>query len=231
MAENLKTLAFLVLDLLASTAGGIRLQAQSGIYNRIGVVLGHGALGSLPEEDIDLFMGNVALRCRDIYLPGPNRLDVEVCRVSGSKILEDCLSGNPVVQAAILRRPGLLDAYGHGPFQFSVATIEFPDDWQEIAYPNNFGLDTNIYLIRASLEFDKTDVYPHHFYPELYFKKGVFWIFSAPSTKIRPDGTACLVTLISVIGDAYGHFIHISNDPHPDTYSHCLPTIRTIIFV
>jgi hypothetical protein len=75
------------------------LRGQSGIYDRTGVIPGHGSHGSLPEENIDLFTGNVTLRYRDIYLPGPNGLDVEVWRVYNSKILKDRQSGNPSVQA------------------------------------------------------------------------------------------------------------------------------------
>lgn len=76
---------------------GAGLYGQSGIFDRTGIVPGHGSYGSLNEENIDLFTGNVTLRYRDIYLPGPNGLDLEVWRVYNSKVLKDRQSGNPVV--------------------------------------------------------------------------------------------------------------------------------------
>ncbi len=78
---------------------GPGLFAQSGIYDRTGIIVSHGSLGSLSEESIDLFTGNVTLRCRDVFLPGPEGLDVRVWRVYNSKILKDRQSGNPSVQA------------------------------------------------------------------------------------------------------------------------------------
>jgi len=75
------------------------LQAQSSIFDRIGMIPGHGTHRSFSEENIDLFTGNVTLRFRDAYLPGPNGFDVEVWRTYNSKILKDRLSGSPSVQA------------------------------------------------------------------------------------------------------------------------------------
>lgn len=78
---------------------GLPLHGQSGIYDRTGIIASHGTHGSLPEENIDLFTGNVTLRYCDVFLPGPEGLNVEVWRVYNSKILKDRQSGNPSVQA------------------------------------------------------------------------------------------------------------------------------------
>ncbi|NLH76925.1 MAG: hypothetical protein GX465_07800, partial [Acidobacteria bacterium] len=94
-----KWISLIIRLVLLVWTGNTLLQAQSGIFDRTGIVPGHGSFGSLPEENIDLFTGNVTLRYRDIYLPGPNGLDVEVWRVYNSKILKDRQSGNPSVQA------------------------------------------------------------------------------------------------------------------------------------
>ncbi|MCJ7487743.1 MAG: hypothetical protein MUQ25_16485, partial [Candidatus Aminicenantes bacterium] len=45
------------------------LFGQSGVYDRVGIIAAHGSHGSLPEENIDLFTGNVTLRYCDVYLP------------------------------------------------------------------------------------------------------------------------------------------------------------------
>ena len=49
---------------------------QSGIFDRTGIMPGHGSHSSLPEESVDLFAGNVTLRYLDYRLPGPNGLEV-----------------------------------------------------------------------------------------------------------------------------------------------------------
>ncbi|MCU0285587.1 MAG: hypothetical protein MUF15_04225, partial [Acidobacteria bacterium] len=47
------------------------LYGESGIYDRIGIIAEHGMHGAVPEENIDLFTGNLTLRFQDIHLPGP----------------------------------------------------------------------------------------------------------------------------------------------------------------
>jgi hypothetical protein len=71
--------------LLISSAG----YGQSGIFDRTGIIPGHGSFSSLPEESVDLFTGNLTLAYRDIYLPGSDGLNIEVWRVYNSKILQD----------------------------------------------------------------------------------------------------------------------------------------------
>ena len=65
MIKNLKALLLILFIFLVWT-GSTLLQAQSGIFDRTGVVPGHGSFGSLSEENIDLFTGNVSLRYRDV---------------------------------------------------------------------------------------------------------------------------------------------------------------------
>jgi len=69
--------------------------AESGIYDRIGIIPEHGFHGAVPEENIDLFTGNLTLRFLDIYLPGPNGLDLKLWRIYNSKILKDRLPTFP----------------------------------------------------------------------------------------------------------------------------------------
>ena len=38
------------------------LMAESDIYDRIGIIAEHGLHGAVPEENIDLFTGNLTLR-------------------------------------------------------------------------------------------------------------------------------------------------------------------------
>jgi hypothetical protein len=150
MVKNLRASIFFLLAFLI-WIGSTLLQAQSGIFDRTGIVPGHGSFGSLPEENIDLFTGNVTLRYRDIYLPGPNGLDVGVWRVYNSKILKDRQSGNPSVQAYHQSWVGLGWTMHMGMvhnYSSSTPVIEFPDGRLETAYPNNYGLGSNICLTR-----------------------------------------------------------------------------------
>lgn len=213
----------LVLLVFLVWTGSTLLQAQSGIFDRTGVVPGHGSFGSLSEENIDLFTGNVSLRYRDVYLPGPNGLDVEVWRVYNSKILKDRQSGNPVVQAYHRSWVGLGWTMHMGMvhnYSSSTPVIEFPDGRLETAYPNNYGLGSNICLTRDFMKYDKTSA-PPLIYPKLYFKNGVVWTFGATATITRADGTSDPVRLVTRIEDPYGHHIDIVYDPG-------LPTIQTI---
>lgn len=222
MAKNLKALLFILLVFLVWN-GSALLEAQSGIYDRTGVIPGHGSFGSLPEENIDLFTGNVTLRYRDVYLPGPNGLDVEVWRVYNSKILKDRQSGNPVVQAYHQSWVGLGWTMHMGMvhnYSSTTPVIEFPDGRVETAYLNNYGLGSNIYLTRNFMKYDKT-YSPPFAYPKLYFKNGVIWTFGAAASITRADGTLDQVRLVTRIEDAHGHHIDIVYDPG-------LPTIQTI---
>lgn len=83
--------------------GTPRLMAQNGIYDRVCNIPGPGTVGSLPEENIDLFTGNISLKYRDVYLSGPNGRSVEIWWVYNSKILKDRESGDPIVQPASMK--------------------------------------------------------------------------------------------------------------------------------
>jgi RHS repeat-associated protein len=218
--HRLPVILFFVLCL--SSIGGF-LFGQSGIYDRVGIIPGHGSHGSLSEENIDLFTGNVTLRYRDIYLPGPNGLDVEVWRVYNSKILKDRQSGNPSVQAYHQSWVGMGWTIHMGmihSYSSSTPVIEFPDGTLETAYLNNYGLGQNIYITRDFLKYDKTYA-PPFVYPKLYFKNGVIWTFGATATITRADGTSDPVRLVTKIENAYGHHVDI-------VYDSGKPTIQTI---
>jgi hypothetical protein len=60
---------------------------------------------------VDLFTGNLTLRYRDIFIPGPNGLNIEVWRVYNSKVLYDRPTSqpNPTVQA-YPKHPDLAEA-------------------------------------------------------------------------------------------------------------------------
>lgn len=196
--------------LLAIVIGSAR--GQSGIFDRTGIVPGHGSYGSLPEENIDLFTGNVTLRYRDIYLPGPNGLNLEVWRVYNSKILKDRHSGNPAVQAYHKSWVGMGWTMHMGMvhnYTSSTPIIEFPDGRLEMAFPNMYSLGSNICLTRDFLKYDKTTL-PPLVYPRLYFKNGVVWTFKATATLTRADGTSDPVRLVTKIENSFGHSINIS---------------------
>jgi RHS repeat-associated protein len=192
------------------------LYAQSGVFDRIGIIPGHGVHGSIPEENIDLFTGNVTLKFRDIYLPGPNGLDVEIWRVYNSKILKDWQQGQPVPQASPWSWVGMGWTMHMGvvhQYDTNAPVIEFPDGRLETAYPDNYG--TNRHITRDFLKYDKVTSPP-----KLYFKNGVIWTFGATATINRADGPEA-VRLVTKIENAFGHHIDI-------TYHTGKPTINTI---
>lgn len=204
MLRILKTVASIFLILFAWTSAS-QLVAQSGIYDRIGIIPGHGTSGTLPEENIDLFTGNVTLRYRDVYLPGPNGLDVEVWRVYNSKILADWQSGQPLVQAYHQSWVGIGWTMHMGMVHISPPNppvLEFPDGRLEQAYPNNCGLGSNIYLTRDFLKYDSTN-------SKLYFKNGVVWQFGLTATITRANGAADPVRLVTKIENTFGQSITI----------------------
>src|SRR4030042_1193132 len=86
-------LIFLLCSFLFMQVFGARLFAQSKVFDLTGIIPGHGSYSSVPGESVDLFTGNVTLRYLDIFLPGPNGLNVELWRVYNSKILKDRQDG------------------------------------------------------------------------------------------------------------------------------------------
>ena len=224
MSRTVKASMLIFISLSALVLGfSYRLYAQSGIYDRVGVIPGHSTFGSLAEENIDLFTGNVTLRYRDIFLPGPNGLDVEVWRVYNSKALKDRQSGDPSVQAYHQSWVGMGWTLHMGmvhSYTSATPVIEFPDGRLETAYPNSYNLGPNICLTRDFMKYDKTYV-PTLVFPKLYFKDGTIWTFGATATITRADGTSDPVRLVTKIESPYGHHIDIVYDPG-------LPTIQTI---
>ena len=61
MSKTLRSLALILSALLLTGVAGI-VYGQSGIFDRAGVIPGHGAYSSLPEESVDLFTGNLTFR-------------------------------------------------------------------------------------------------------------------------------------------------------------------------
>lgn len=189
---------------------------QSGVFDRVGIIPGHGSHGSFPEESIDLFTGNVTLRYRDIFLPGPNGLNLEVWRVYNSKIYKDWQSGQPGVQAyhqswvgiGWTMHMGMVHAHNT-----ETPVIEFPDGRLEPAFPDKHS--PGKYITRDFLRYEKGT------YPKLYFQDGVIWTFGVLRTILRADGSQDPVRLVTKIENSYGQSITIQ-------YNTASPTISTI---
>ena len=93
LSGNLFCSFLLTIFCLVIAAPSLHGQAGSAIYDRIGIIPEHGLHGAVPEENIDLFTGNLTLRFLDIHLPGANGLDLNIWRVYNSKIIRDRISG------------------------------------------------------------------------------------------------------------------------------------------
>jgi RHS repeat-associated protein len=226
MNKRNKLLFFLVSCLLLSGIGSY-LKGQSGVFDRVGVIPGHGTYSSLPIESVDLFTGNLTLRYRDIYLPGPNGLDVEIWRVYNSKILKDRQSGQAAsVQAYHKSWVGIGWTMHMGmvhQYTSNTPVIEFPDGRRETAYLDNYGVGKHI--TREFLKYDK----PAN---KLYLKNGVIWTFGAIATITLADGTSDPVRLVTKIENAYGHSINIYYNSGTPTISYILDAMqRQITFV
>ena len=126
-------LIFLLLSILIPC-----LEAESGIYDRIGIINEHGRHGAVPEENIDLFTGNLTLKNLDIHLPGPNGFDLDIWRVYNSKILKDRLLGSAW---GIQQEPYSWVGFGWSmhmgrlhAINTETPVIEYPDGRWETAY-------------------------------------------------------------------------------------------------
>jgi len=219
MAKNLKALLFILLMLLIWT-GSAFLQSQSGLYDRTGFIPSHGSHGTLPEESVDLFTGNVILRYRDVYLPGPNGLDVVVWRVYNSKIFKDWQSDQPGIQGYHQSWVGIGWTMHMGMVHTvnpNAQVIEFPDGRMEAAFPDAHSQGK--FITRDFLKYDRglPPVVP----PKLYFQNGVIWTFGVARTITRADGTSDPVRLVTKIENAFGQHIDIA-------YNSSSPTISTI---
>ena len=160
-----RILTSIVVSCILSVLGTGPLCAESGIYDRIGIIAEHGMHGAVPEENIDLFTGNLTLRFQDIHLPGSNGFDVVVWRVYNSKILKDRLPGNAWgLQQEPYSYVGLGWSMHMGRVHNYLGdepVIEFPDGRWETAYRNK----PNTYNItRGFLKYDRNNY-------KLYFKE------------------------------------------------------------
>ena len=136
MANPRMVLRFALFFLLLSSLS-LLLHPESGIYDRIGIIAEHGLHGAVPEENIDLFTGNLTLRNLDINLPGPNGFDLKIWRVYNSKILKDRLQGSAW---GLQQEPYSWVGYGWSMHMGMVhnctsntPVIEFPDGRRETA--------------------------------------------------------------------------------------------------
>ena len=202
--KKLVRIVFVSITFLCLLGAGL-IYCQSGIFDRTGVIPGHGSHGSLPEENIDLFTGNVTLRYRDVFLPGPEGLNVEVWRVYNSKILEDWQSGQPGVQAYHKSWVGIGWTMHMGMVHqetSSTPVIEFPDGRLETAFLDKYDAN-NRYLTRDFLRYDKV-------LHKLYFQNGVIWTFGAIAIITRADGSSDPVRLVTRIENSFGHYILVA---------------------
>jgi RHS repeat-associated protein len=185
---------------------GSHLYGQSGIFDRTGIMPGHGSYSSLPEESVDLFTGNVTLRYLDYRLPGPNGLDVEIWRVYNSKILQD-QSGS--VKADHKSWVGIGWTMHMGRvhnYDTTTPSIEFPDGRWETTYPDRYyPIQQKKNITRDFLRYDRATY-------KLYFQNGVVWSFGVTRTIPRADGSSESVRLVSLIQNSYGHSISIQYD-------------------
>ena len=210
-----KALISVLFSIIFLTSANI-LFAQSGIFDRTGIVPGHGSYSSLPEESVDLFTGNLTLAYRDIFLPVSESLSIEVWRVYNSKILMDKLTSqqNPTVQAYPKSMVGLGWSMHMGMIHnltSNTPIIEFPDGRRELAFPpkTEYGYGSTIRLTRDFLKLDK-GIYPTD--PKLYFPNGVIWTFGNIASLPLATGGTETVYMVTRIEDPLGNFIDIDYD-------------------
>jgi RHS repeat-associated protein len=180
--------------------------ANNGIYDKIGIDVRHGLHGAVPEENIDLFTGNLTLRNLDIHLPGPNGFDLKVWRVYNSKIVQDGLGiGTWSLQQPPYSYVGLGWTMHMGRLHNANGlepVIEFPDGRWETAYPNINGSD---YITRGFLKWNKTT-------NKLYFKDGTVWTFGDVANINLGGGQQEQVRVVTHIENSFGHDIYIEYD-------------------
>lgn len=197
-----KNIARLILSLILIAGPAGFALSLSGIYDRIGIISEHGLHGAVPEENIDLFTGNLTLRSLDIRLPGKNGLDVEIWRVYNSKVVRDRLSWQGwSIQQDPHSWVGLGWTMHMGRIHNYLTdqpVIEFPDGRMETAYPSL--TDPNIFFTRDFLRYDKLN-------QTLYFQDGRKWIFG-DDRYLDYLGTQALV--VTEIRNQFGNHIAIS---------------------
>lgn len=215
MKKTSRLITILFSILVISGFGG-RLYGQSGIYDRIGVIVEHGLHGAVPEENIDLFTGNVTLRYLDINLPGPNGFDLKIWRVYNSKVVKDRLAGG---MTSLQQEPYSWVGMGWSmhmgrvhAFSSEMPVIEFPDGRWETAYRNKY--DTNYFVTRDFLKYDNNNF-------KLYFKDGTIWTLGEVKTIQYQGQPLQQVRVTTRIENSFGHYIEIA-------YAQDLPIITRI---
>jgi RHS repeat-associated protein len=215
-------------SLLLILAAIPHLHAESGVYDRIGIIAEHGLHGAVPEENIDLFTGNLTLKNLDIHLPGPNGFDLNIWRVYNSKILKDRLPGSAWgIQQEPYSWVGIGWSMHMGRlhnFNTETPVIEYPDGRWETAYHNIDDYAT--FITRDFAKLDKSNW-------KLYFKDGTVWTFGTLAN-IRFSSTSIeQVRVVTQITNSYGHQINITYDgsgsPRMSTITDSLG--RTINFI
>jgi RHS repeat-associated protein len=202
--------------------------AQSNIFDRTGIIPGHGSYSSVPEESVDLFTGNVTLRYLDYYLPGPNGLDVKIWRVYNSKILKDRQSGNPSLQAERKSWVGIGWTMHMGRvhnYGTTTPIIEFPDGRFETAWPDNYP-DVGKNITRDFLRYDRIS---DPTLPKLYFQDGTIWTFGAVRTITKGDSSTEVVRLVTKIENTYGQSITIAYDSNRSSINYITDACGRVI--
>ena len=215
---------FWVLILLAALQPVL---GESEIFDRIGINSNHGMHGAVPEENIDLFTGNLTMRFKDIVLPGPEGFDLVIWRVYNSKIYKDRF---PTQGAPIQQNPyswvGIGWTMHMGRLHIDnpeEPAIEFPDGRWETAYPNIDG--SQYYITKNFLRYDATN-------KKLYFKDGTTWTFGGnPMTIEYEVDNYTTVLMVTEIENPLGHKIQINyHSSYPVMTSITDSMGRTVIF-
>jgi len=203
----------LVLFLVPCIVNG--LYGQNNIYDRIGIITEHGLHGAVPEENIDLYSGNLTLRYLDISLPGPNGLNLNIWRVYNSKMVKDRETGGGLtflqhepyswVGMGWVVHMGRVHSYDS-----DMPTIEFPDGKWETAYVNKNGPD---YVTKSFLRYNRNN-------HKLYFLDGTVWTFDE-IRNITYEGRTESVRLLTKIENSFGQSITV-------TYKSGLPVLNII---
>jgi len=204
-----KKVIFIIIIIPFILLNTIPLVAESDIYDRIGIIPEHGLHGAVPEENIDLFTGNLTLRFLDIHLPGPNGLDLEIWRVYNSKIVKDNIPPNvPDYNQDHRSWVGFGWSLHMGRVHYynsDEPIVEFPDGRMETAYPDETGKIRNT---RSFLKYDRNE-------SKLYFKDGTIWT-CGDTSYIYLGGEAVPIRMVTEIESSFGHKITIqyrSNEP------------------
>jgi enediyne biosynthesis protein E4 len=195
-----------VISIIITLSSVSPLYAESGIYDKIGLIVEHGLHGAVPEENIDLFTGNLTLRNLDIQLPGPNGFDLKIWRVYNSKIVKDRLAGSGW---AIQQEPYSWVGIGWSMHMGRVRNfnslnpvIEFPDGRWETTYSDPNGTDN---ITRDLARYDKSAF-------KLYFKDGTIWTFGAVAYLNLGGANQEQIRVVTQIENSFGHTINVQYD-------------------